>query len=101
METNTLIYKLLKKVDVEKQIGLVKIKVYYNYKTIKSKGEIEYNIFGNGHIIARHSFQPRTDDLPNLPRFGISMELPKILKILFGMVEGLMKIIGIGNPVPW
>ena len=69
--------QIIEKVDVEKQIGLVKIKVYYNYRKIKSNGEIEYNIFGNGHIIARHSFQPRTDDLPNLPRFGISMELPK------------------------
>ncbi len=69
--------QIIEKVDAVKQSGLAKVKVYYKYANVKSLGEIEYNIFGNGHIIVRHNFRPYDDDLPNIPRIGISMEIPK------------------------
>ena len=67
----------IENVLVKEQDGLVKIKVFYRYNNQKSKGEIEYNIFGNGHILLRHSFYPNKADLPNLPKFGISMDILK------------------------
>ncbi len=67
---------------ITKSTGVVNIRVLYNYNHIGSKGEIEYNIFGNGHVLVSHSFKPNKIGLPNLPKFGISMEIPKEFKNL-------------------
>jgi len=67
---------------ITRKNGLVKIRVLYNYKHIESTGEIEYNIFCNGQIQISHTFKPKKSGLPNLPKFGLSLQIPKQLKNL-------------------
>ncbi len=53
------------------------ITVVNNYPALQSSGETVYRIKGNGDIRVNTIFVPGKTDLPNLPRFGMVMELPK------------------------
>ena len=55
---------------------------------------ITYKIFGNGLIDIQQEIVTGKEKLPELPRFGMKMTLPKILIELHGLVEGRMKVIG-------
>ena len=70
-------HQIIDKIRVTIKDDLVGIQVSYEYPDIGSKGEIVYSIYGNGRILVNHSFEPNMPDLPNLPKFGVTMELPK------------------------
>ena len=55
----------------------VGIRVSVEYPDIKSSGEISYNIYGDGRIIVTHKFDPAREILPNLPKFGMRMTIPR------------------------
>ena len=58
----------------ESAIGII---VKYDYPTISSGGSIGYSIYGDGRIIIDHIFETENKELPNLPKFGLLMEIPK------------------------
>jgi len=41
-----------------------------------SKYTTEYNIYGSADMIVKNSFEPGSDQLPELPRFGMQMAIP-------------------------
>ena len=55
----------------------VGIRVSVEYPDIASSGEISYNSYGDGRIIVTHKFEPAREGLPNLPKFGMRMTIPK------------------------
>ena len=69
--------QIIEEIRVTIKKDLVGIQTSYEYPDIGSKGKIAYSIYGNGRIFVNHSFEPNMPDLPNLPKFGLTMELPK------------------------
>ena len=53
------------------------VTVINNYPSLESWGKTEYRIKGNGDIQVKHSIELEKEDLPNLPRLGMVMELPQ------------------------
>ncbi|OQY03294.1 MAG: hypothetical protein B6I20_05300 [Bacteroidetes bacterium 4572_117] len=69
--------KILKKLDV-KNVNSSKSVITFDYElsNTKSKLTTSYTIYGNGEIQIENNFTPG-DKLPELPRFGALMRLPK------------------------
>jgi len=65
--------------DLTKNIGSNKviIKIESLLKGAGSKYITIYTIYGNGDILIDNSFTPGKKDLPELPRFGMNMVMPK------------------------
>jgi beta-galactosidase len=43
---------------------------------VDSTNEVVYTVLGNGDIVVNHAFTPGEKDLPELPRFGMQLEIP-------------------------
>ena len=70
-------YQMVKDVEVTNNKNFVGIQVYFNYPDLNSTGNITYSIYGNGRIIVTHVFEPNSSDIPDLPKFGTKMSIPK------------------------
>ena len=57
--------------------NVVKIKMIANHEPTESIITINYNIFGNGLIKIEQELDTENETLPELPRFGMKMTLPK------------------------
>jgi beta-galactosidase len=55
----------------------VKIDVDYSLPDVKSWYHTTYVILGSGDVIVEDKFVPESDNLPELPRFGMNMRMPK------------------------
>jgi len=44
-----------------------------------SRVATRYSVFGSGDVLVENRFEPGTDDLPEIPRFGMSLTLPATL----------------------
>jgi beta-galactosidase len=65
-------------VDIEKtNDNEISISVKFDLPDMKSKQHIKYTIFGSGDVIVENHFIPGDQGLPELPRFGMTMHLPK------------------------
>ena len=63
------------KVDIySKGIG---IEVFYEFPAIESTGSILYVIYGDSQILVHYKFDAGKADLPNIPKVGLSMQIPK------------------------
>lgn len=69
--------QIIEDIHITKDQGLIQIRVILGYPDISSKGETVYTINGNGQIMVNHSIDTFDLNLPNLPRFGMVVELPK------------------------
>jgi len=49
----------------------------YDLPGIKSKQQVKYIVLGNGDIIISNTFTPGKEELPDMPRFGMMMQIPK------------------------
>ncbi|MFL2982774.1 MAG: glycoside hydrolase family 2 TIM barrel-domain containing protein [Candidatus Neomarinimicrobiota bacterium] len=67
---------------ITKNKYLVEIQVSFDYPDIISKGVISYLVDGNGKISITHKFKPGQNQLPNLPKFGMRMSIPKEFQYL-------------------
>jgi beta-galactosidase len=68
----------VKWVNVEQEKSGV-VKVTSRYTIAAGEGslyETSYTIYGNGDIEIESSFEPAGENLPDLPRFGMQMEIP-------------------------
>lgn len=67
----------LDKMDVIKDAdkGLT-VNATYNLMEGKGKVYMEYYVMANGTVSAKATFEPKADDLPNLPRFGVQLAIP-------------------------
>ncbi len=70
--------RVVKKYNVQK-IGNSEIVVTFTFdlKNVNSTQTTVYNIFGNGVVDVSNDFIPANKELPELPRFGMNMNLPK------------------------
>jgi beta-galactosidase len=52
-----------------------------SYATLDSAGgsrlSTRYTVFGSGDVLVENRFEPGTEDLPEIPRFGLSLTLPE------------------------
>jgi len=55
----------------------VGIEVFYDFPAIESNGSILYVIYGNGQILVYYKFVAGKDNLPNIPKVGLSMQILK------------------------
>jgi beta-galactosidase len=55
----------------------VGIEVFYNFPSVESRGSILYVIYGDGRILVYNKFEIEKGTLPNIPKVGISMQIPK------------------------
>jgi len=68
----------IENIDVEKiNDSEIAISVYFNMPDVKSNQQTKYSIFGSGDVIVENHFIPGNEELPELPRFGMTMHLPK------------------------
>lgn len=67
----------LKKIDViEENKKFIKILSSYNITSINAQYEIEYIIYGDGAIRISNNIYFSNYNLPNLPRYGMTMRIP-------------------------
>lgn len=67
----------LKKIDViEENKKFIKILSSYNISSINAQYEIEYIIYGDGAIRISNNIYFSNYNLPNLPRYGMTMRIP-------------------------
>lgn len=57
--------------------GEVKINVTYLLPTVDGTIQMEYRVLGNGQIDVAYTFSAKKTDLPEIPRIGMVMQLPK------------------------
>ena len=62
---------------VTRNSSFMGIRASIQYPDLISLGEISYNIYGDGRILVTHQFYPGQKDLPNLPKIGMRMVIPK------------------------
>ncbi|MCB9211447.1 MAG: DUF4981 domain-containing protein [Ignavibacteriales bacterium] len=67
---------------LEETTNSASIKFRYQLPIVQSYYEIVYKIIANGSIEIRNSFRPDNNDLPNIPRYGMSMQLPSEFKYM-------------------
>ena len=53
------------------------IKVDQRLTEVNSKYSTNYSILGNGEVFIENNFEPGENKLPEIPRFGMSMSIPK------------------------
>jgi beta-galactosidase len=60
-----------------KEISKTEIQVSFNFDlpSVNSKVKITYSIFGDGSVLVNNSFIPGNNQLPEMPRFGMTMNL--------------------------
>lgn len=52
------------------------VKVSYSIDAIASSQIVSYEVLGNGKVMVTSQFQTGKDELPDMPRFGMRMEMP-------------------------
>ncbi|NGP89069.1 DUF4981 domain-containing protein [Aliifodinibius halophilus] len=55
---------------------LMKVKATYVLSQLRAQYKIIYNVYGNGQIDIAAHFEPGNTRLPELPRFGMNMQMP-------------------------
>ncbi|WP_138429622.1 glycoside hydrolase family 2 TIM barrel-domain containing protein [Fodinibius saliphilus] len=55
---------------------LMKVKATYVLPQLRAQYKIIYNVYGNGKIDITAHFEPGNTRLPELPRFGMNMQMP-------------------------
>jgi beta-galactosidase len=53
----------------------VKLTAYYFLSDVSSKETIEYNVFGSGDILVGVRFTPASENMPEMPRLGLNMQV--------------------------
>ena len=67
----------LEKLNIQRRNNqLVQIDMEFSLPSVESKYFTSYLIYGSGDIIVKNRFIPGTNNLPELPRFGMAMTLP-------------------------
>ncbi len=71
-------HRLIEKIDVQQpDPHQIKIEVHFNLPDATSRQRTIYQIFGSGDVIVENHFLPGDKELPELPRFGMTMQIPK------------------------
>lgn len=55
----------------------VSVRVDYDLPDVESKHQVEYIVLGNGDVILNNTFTPGKEELPDIPRIGMMMRIPK------------------------
>ena len=58
------------------QPQVVRVAVEADLTEVNSTYRTTYIIYGNGDVVVEGSLMPGSEDLPNLPRFGMQLEVP-------------------------
>ena len=86
-------------VQVTKRDNFIGVNVTIHYLDLDAKGETAYGIYGDGTVLVTNSLNLEGFKLPNLPKFGMNMVIPRQYDNFkwFGRVR--MKAIAIGKLV--
>lgn len=57
--------------------GEVKVTAVFDLPDVRSQFKVEYAVLGNGELVVGNHFITREGNLPELPRFGVKLQLPK------------------------
>lgn len=55
----------------------IKITFQFDLKEAESQHQTSYTVLGSGDVIVENHFTPGKKELPELPRFGMTMQIPK------------------------
>ncbi len=67
---------------IKKSKRYVDIQISFDYPDISSSSLINYLVDGNGRVLVSNKFKPGLNSLPNLPKFGMRMSIPKTFQNL-------------------
>jgi beta-galactosidase len=67
----------VKNIIVEPYSTSVQIEVFFEFPAIESNCSILYVIYGDSQILVHYKFVAGKADLPNIPKVGLSMQIPK------------------------
>ena len=68
---------IIKHIKVDAYNTGVGVEVFFDFPPIKSTGSILYMVYGDSKILVHYKFDSGKDDLPNIPKVGLSMQIPK------------------------
>jgi beta-galactosidase len=70
--------RVLRSFDVNQMSGgEIKVTALFDLPDVRSQFRAEYAVLGSGDVIVKNDFVTREASLPELPRFGVTMRLPK------------------------
>ncbi len=55
----------------------INVLIEFELPAVESKHTISYTILGSGDIVIKNSFIPGKEGLPDMPRFGINLQIPE------------------------
>ena len=64
-------------VQVTKRDNFIGVNVTIHYPDLDAKGETAYGIYGDGTVLVTNSLNLEGFKLPNLPKFGMNMVIPR------------------------
>jgi beta-galactosidase len=71
-------YRTVDEVQVEQiSDSEIKISFHFDLKEAESKHRTSFTVLGSGDVIVENNFTPGQKVLPELPRFGMTMAIPK------------------------
>ncbi len=56
--------------------GSIEVMAVYSLTDVKSEASLKYTVRGDGAVIVDCTFKRGADELPDMPRFGLRMEMP-------------------------
>jgi beta-galactosidase len=57
--------------------GPVRVRVVWSLPAVSARYTMQYDVWGTGDIVVRSRFEPRDTTLPDLPRVGLRLTLPR------------------------
>jgi len=60
----------------------IRISTETTLPTVEGMIKIDYTIYGNGQIDVAYNFEAKKEDLPEIPRIGMKLQLPKTMDML-------------------
>ncbi|HEX9970729.1 MAG TPA: beta-galactosidase small subunit, partial [bacterium] len=70
--------RAVEKFDIQQpSSSQLQIDFYFDLQDVESKYKTSYTVLGSGDVLVENHFIPGKKELPELPRFGMKMTLPK------------------------
>ena len=65
----------------QKAVSVVEVRTVFTLSNIASKYAIVYSIYGNGEVVITNHFMPGKNALPDIPRLGMKLGVPKDFEV--------------------
>lgn len=61
--------------DVTEKEGNATVSILYYLRDLSSNLKVDYTMYPNGHLNVKVTFEPKKEDLPEMPRFGMKFSM--------------------------